>query len=97
MKVVGLAIATALTGGARRSSSSHFAAFHSAIIAPCAARLLLGPPDQAEATKRYGLAAQLFKQAAEEMGGAYSGRREVRKAPRADRPGDEQLGLLEKD
>ena len=31
----------------------------------------------AEETKRYGLAAQLLKQAAEEMGGAYSGRREL--------------------
>ena len=32
---------------------------------------------RAEETKRYGLAAQLLKQAAEEMGGTYSGRREV--------------------
>jgi hypothetical protein len=32
---------------------------------------------RAEETKRYGLAAQLLKQAAEEMGGAYSRRREL--------------------
>ena len=31
----------------------------------------------AEETKRYGLAAQLLKQAAEEMGGAYTSRREI--------------------
>src|SRR5260370_39199589 len=32
---------------------------------------------RAEETKRYGLAAQLLKQAAEEMGGAYTSRREI--------------------